>query len=418
MKYISTREKEDKFFSLSDAILLGLAPDGGLFVPESFPLLDNITLSKGLSYAMYLALKPYFEGDELEEELEGICKEAFNFPLSFFKEGEEKLVVELYHGPTSAFKDFGARFLSLCLEKLLKKRGESKTILVATSGDTGSAVASAFYKRENIKVKILFPRNGVTERQRAQLTGWGENISSYAVDGIFDDCQKMVKDAFSDHVLSSSLCSANSINIARLLPQMAYYVYSSELFYTLYDKKPIVIVPSGNMGNATGALWAKKMGSKIERVAIATNSNRTMIDYYNSGEYNPRESIKTLANAMDVGAPSNVERIFALFSSYEDFVKEIDVESVNDEEIQETIKRVYDEMNYIICPHTACAEKMRRDMYSDKPTLVVSTAHPGKFNHVVEPILQKSIPISKEVFEMLGRKDDSKSAGKSYRSIF
>ena len=229
MRYISTRaEDKTQTFSASDAILKGLCPDGGLFIPEEIPNLPSVSLDKGLWWAMYEALKPYFEGDELEGDLESICHDAFSFPLPFH-ENNGKDYLELYYGPTAAFKDFGARFLAFSMEKLLAKRGENLSILVATSGDTGGAVASAFHNREHLSVKVLFPKGRVAERQRRQLTGWDGNVESYEVDGSFDDCQRMVKEAFMDSSLTG-LSSANSINLGRLLPQMAYYVYASNLY--------------------------------------------------------------------------------------------------------------------------------------------------------------------------------------------
>lgn len=418
MKAVSTRDKNTKV-TMSEALLKGLAPDGGLYVPEYFPSIpEDFTLSEGSARAMYYALKPFFLGDELEEDLLSICESAFSFPISFFKEGDEKEVMELYHGPTNAFKDFGARFLSFSMEKLLEKRGEEKTILVATSGDTGGAVASAFWKRKNIRVKVLFPKGRVSKRQRAQLVGWGENIESYEVDGSFDDCQKMTKDAFMDQSISSGLSSSNSINIGRLLPQMAYYVYASFLYQAKYHKEPLIIVPSGNVGNVTGAYWAKKMGAPIKRIVIATNLNKTIPDYLESGDYKPRASIRTLASAMDVGAPSNMERMFDLYKTYEEMKSDVTAYSVSDNEIRETIKETYDDYHYVICPHTATAERVRRDYFSDESTIIISTAHPAKFSDIVEPLIGETVPIPKNLYDILNRKDDSKEIGANYKELF
>lgn len=419
IKYVSTRDKNGQAVTASEAILKGLAPDGGLYVPTELPHVgEDFTLEKGPAEAMYLAIKPFFEGDELEGDLEEICLDAFSFPLPFHESKEKYLYMELIYGPTSAFKDFGARFLACCMERLLVKKGEKKTILVATSGDTGGAVAAAFYSRQNLSAKVLFPRGRVAERQRAQLTTWGGNIESYEVDGNFDDCQRMVKEAFMDPEYSPFLSSSNSINIGRLLPQMAYYAYASTLFTLKYGVKPVFIVPSGNVGNVTGAYWAKESGYPIERIVLACNANRTIPDYLESGEYRPRDSIKTIANAMDVGSPSNMERLFDLYPAFSLFRDNVTAYSVSDDSIRDTIREVYDEEGYVICPHTACGERVRRDHYKDVPSIVVSTAHPAKFDTVVEPLLGITVPIPKNLYEITRKESRSKSIGTDYHSLF
>lgn len=419
IKYVSTRDKNGQAVTASEAVLKGLAPDGGLYVPTELPHVgEDFTLEKGPAEAMYLAIKPFFEGDELEGDLEEICLDAFSFPLPFHESKEKYLYMELIYGPTSAFKDFGARFLACCMERLLVKKGEKKTILVATSGDTGGAVAAAFYSRQNLSAKVLFPRGRVAERQRAQLTTWGGNIESYEVDGNFDDCQRMVKEAFMDPEYSPFLSSSNSINIGRLLPQMAYYAYASTLFTLKYGVKPVFIVPSGNVGNVTGAYWAKESGYPIERIVLACNANRTIPDYLESGEYRPRDSIKTIANAMDVGSPSNMERLFDLYPAFSLFRDNVTAYSVSDDSIRDTIREVYDEEGYVICPHTACGERVRRDHYKDVPSIVVSTAHPAKFDTVVEPLLGITVPIPKNLYEITRKESRSKSIGTDYHSLF
>ena len=417
MKYISTRSIDGDRFTASDAILPGLAPDGGLFIPESIPRIpEDFTLSKGAWYAMYQAMKPYFEGDELEESLEEIARSAFSFPVPFFS-NEGKDTLELFYGPTAAFKDFGARFLAFSMEKLLEKRNRDLCILVATSGDTGGAVASAFHNREHLSVKVLFPKGRVAERQQKQLTCWGGNVESYEVDGTFDDCQKMVKEAFMDRSISG-LSSANSINLGRLLPQMAYYVYASSLYKAKYGKEAVFIIPSGNVGNSTGAFWAKAMGAPIPSIVLAVNANRTIPDYLETGEYRPRPSVETLANAMDVGAPSNMERLFAMFPSIDEFRDNVRSFSVSDDEIMRTIGEEASEKGHIICPHTACGERVRRDHYSSDDTVVVATAHPAKFDKIVEPIIGKEIPVPSALFDILQKPNMSKSIGTDYHELF
>ena len=417
MKYVSTRSIDGDRFTASDAILKGLAPDGGLFIPERIPAIpEDFTLSKGAWYAMYQAMKPYFDGDELEDSLEEIAASAFSFPVPFFScDGRDTL--ELFYGPTAAFKDFGARFLAFSMEKLLEKRNRDLCILVATSGDTGGAVASAFHNRKHLSVKVLFPKGRVAERQQKQLTCWDGNVESYEVDGTFDDCQKMVKEAFMDRSLQG-LSSANSINLGRLLPQMAYYVYASFLYKAKYGKEAVFIIPSGNVGNSTGAFWAKAMGAPIKSIVLAVNANRTIPDYLETGEYRPRPSVETLANAMDVGAPSNMERLFAMFPSIEDFRKNVQSYSVSDDEIRQTIGEEFRERGHVICPHTACGERVRRDHYADDDTVVVATAHPAKFDKIVEPIIGKEIPVPSALFDILQKPNRAKSIGTDYHALF
>lgn len=418
MYYYSTRDKERAVkLSASQAILKGLAADGGLFVPSVLPALsDKVSLS--LSYADFAAevLKPFFEGDELYDELADICRGAFSFPV-VLNELKDVSVLELFHGPTSAFKDFGARFLAFSMEKLLVRKGEKLCILVATSGDTGGAVASAFHKRQNLSVKVLFPKGRVAERQRRQLTCWDDNISSFEVRGSFDDCQRMVKSAFVDPSLSG-LSSANSINLGRLLPQMVYYVYASMLYKERTGKEPVIIIPSGNVGNCTGAYWAKAIGAPIKRIVLAVNANTTIPEYLESGEYKPRDSVRTLANAMDVGAPSNMERLFSLFPSYEEMKANVSAWSVSDEAIKKTIVDEYRKEGYVLCPHTACAERVRLDHFDGEPVIIVSTAHPAKFDTVVEPLIGATVSMPAALADLVNRPSTFTEIGTDYRELF
>ncbi len=421
MKFVSTRNASLQV-TASEAILQGLAPDGGLYVPESFPSLGLINVHEISSYPelAFEVLAPFFEDDVLKDDLAEICIDAFNFPVPLIKIYEKQMVLELFHGPTAAFKDFGARFLASAMEKLLQKQPRKLTILVATSGDTGGAVASAFAGRKGIDVKVLFPKGRVSKRQQQQLTCWGGNIKAYEVDGTFDDCQKMVKDAFMDTKLSEKwgLSSANSINLGRLLPQSVYYVYASYLYKGAYDTKPTFIIPSGNVGNSCAAYWAFSMGAPIERITLAVNANKAIPDYLKDGEYKPRQSIATLANAMDVGAPSNMERLFNLYDDIGTFRKMVSATSVSDEMIKETIQEVYKETGYVICPHTATAERVRRDLPSQDDTIVVSTAHPAKFESVVEPLIKAPVPIPESLASLLAKKGEYKSVGCDYRELF
>ena len=425
MKFISTRGKSPAV-SCSEAILKGLAPDGGLYVPEVLPGLNFNSIGMASSYVelAFEVLAPFFEDDELMPYLAEICYEAFDFDVNLVKTEKNCAVLELFHGPTCAFKDFGARFLAISMEKLLSLRGEKRTILVATSGDTGGAVAAAFYGKKNLKVKVLYPQGRVSERQKIQLTCYDGNISSFEVKGSFDDCQKMVKNAFMDSKLEKEkLSSANSINIGRLLPQVVYYVYASFVNKRLQlfgdnSSKSNFIIPSGNAGNCTAAYWAMLMGAPIEKISLAVNSNTTICDYLKSGKYEGKKSVATLANAMDVGDPSNMERLFNLFPDFIKFSSYVSALSVSDEDIRQTIKAEEKRTGYIMCPHTACAEFVREKKELNKPSIIVSTAHPAKFETIVEPLIGKKVKVPKNLENLLSRPQNYKIINPNYLEVF
>ncbi len=389
--------------SLSEAIQTGLATDGGLFLPQVMPIIDNPIGLSDLSYGeiAFNLLKPFFKTDLLYSKLANICERTFNFPVPLQQLDENIVVLELFHGPTCSFKDFGAHFLAECLNEI--DDGE-QTILVATSGDTGSAVASAFYKKKNYKIIILYPEGKISAVQEQQITCWNDNIFAIAVKGNFDQCQQLVKLAFQDPVCQSltKLSSANSINIGRLLPQMVYYAYSSLQFYKANNVKAGFIIPSGNLGNATAAYWVKAMGFPIREISLATNANRTISDYLNTGTYLPRPSIKTLANAMDVGNPSNFERLSQLFSSYTQFKDKVAAISVDDATIHKTIYDIYKQYNYICCPHTATAFYAYSQL-NKQPWIIVATANPCKFDGLIELIINSKIPIAPQLQELLDK---------------
>ena len=359
MRFVSTRN-DKKELTFSEAIMKGLADDGGLYVPVALPKIDIAKLDydpDSDSYSKLAArlIKPFAEGDVLENDIAGICERAFDFPikLTYDPKNDKHAMLELFWGPTFAFKDFGARFLAESMGTILRGRGERKLILVATSGDTGSAVGSAFLGKKSIDVKILFPKGMVSQRQKAQLCAFSGNVSTYQVEGTFDDCQRMVKEAFMDSELNSKydFSSANSINIARLIPQMTYYFYASLKFLKDRGRKPVIIVPTGNAGNVTAAYYALLMGAPIKRLFLAFNSNHSITDYLRTGEYKGHKTIKTLANAMDVGNPSNMERLMSLFPKFEDFKANVDALCVSDDEIRQTISDYYKACGSFIC-HT------------------------------------------------------------------
>lgn len=403
MHFISTRDDTNRK-SLSIAMQCGLADDGGLFVPEYFPKIDLKDFKSDLTYTQFSQrlLHEYFLEDVLDEKLVELCRNAFNFPVPLKQLDDNTFILELYHGPTLSFKDFGTRFLAECLNLISDKY--QTTVMVATSGDTGSAVASAFYLKSNINVIILYPKGLISERQQHQITCWNENIIALAVHGTFDQCQQLVKDAFQDSYWQKHkhLSSANSINIGRLLPQIIYYAYSSMQFYHQHHIAPGFIVPTGNLGNATAAYWAKTMGFPIREIVLATNANKVIPDYLNTGQYQPRTSIATLANAMDVGNPSNFERLQHLFNTFDSFKNNVKAVSATDDDIRKTIKSVYEQYQIIICPHTATAFFAKQKL-SNQPWIVVATADPSKFDDIIEPIIQTKVPLASQLQELLDK---------------
>ncbi|MCE7737411.1 MAG: threonine synthase [Candidatus Heimdallarchaeota archaeon] len=401
MKFRSTRDNE-LTTSFSEALLQGLASDGGLFVPQQFPnyQLNDFMELGSLSEIAFRFLQPFFCDDQLEVHLHSICENSFTFetPLNYID--NNNAILELFHGPTGAFKDVGARFLAQCFGKM---DGEL-TILVATSGDTGSAVGAAFHQVPGVKVYILYPKGMISDFQETQLTCWGDNITSLRVDSDFDACQKLVKEAFSDEQFKSkhNLTSANSINIGRLLPQCVYYVYSSISYYKQHQKSATFVIPTGNMGNSIAAIWVKEMGFPIEKIVLACNENDTIVDYIQTNEFSPKPSIRTLANAMDVGNPSNLERFIDLKLKSDHRIDYITAKSVSDNEIRSAIKKVHEEFNQIICPHTATAFDCMRN-FDVKDCIIVSTAHPSKFKEVVEPIIKGEVSIPSNLGKFIGK---------------
>jgi threonine synthase len=399
--------------SLSQAMAQGLAPDGGLYVPSEMPTIDLQALPtrSSLPEIARLSLARFFTGDGLRDELGAITHAALNFPAPTTPVAAARdplFVLELYHGPTAAFKDFGARFLAECQQRLQSAAfAQPLTVLVATSGDTGGAVAAAFYRRAWARVVILYPKGLVSPRQERQLTCWGENVLSLRVDGTFDKCQGLVKKAFRDPKLSRThrFSSANSINIGRLLPQMVYYIASSLKVAASTGKKPSYIIPAGNLGNACAALWARAMGFPLARIILAHNLNRTVPDFLATGRWQPRPSIATLASAMDVGDPSNMERIRSLYPTWETMREHLSAESVDDVTIRSRIGGDFMQFGREWCPHTATAAEVYNRLSiedkRDQPWVVVATAHPAKFNEIVEPIIGRPIAVPKSLSDLL-----------------
>jgi threonine synthase len=411
LRYRSTRNATPTV-AISQAIAAGLAPDGGLYVPEQLPRLQITSFDPhgSLSDTAATLLAPFFAGDELGDELPAICSEAFAFdaPLRALPAHPGSSMLELFHGPTSAFKDFGARFLAACLQRLPRESAQDLTILVATSGDTGAAVAAAFHRQPGVRVVILYPDGKVSPRQAHQLGCFGDNVHALRVAGRFDDCQRMVKAALNDSTLQKTvpLSSANSISLGRLLPQMSYYAHAALGWWREHGEPLNFIVPTGNLGNAMACLWAKNMGLPIGEVQLACNANATLPDYFSGAAYAPREAIATLANAMDVGAPSNFERLRWTFPDESELRATLRAQSVDDTTIRHTIQSHAHDHGELLCPHTATAmhvlDQLRRSG-NGLPWAVVATAHPAKFESVVEPLIGRSIDVPDALAAMLWR---------------
>jgi threonine synthase len=401
---------------LVDAVLRGLAADGGLYVPDELPRLEAADFrGESLAEIATELLAPFFAGSGIERELDAICRRALDFPVPLrpvIDAHAELSVLELFHGPTAAFKDIGARFLAELMERALPTAGSDArplTILVATSGDTGGAVAAAFHGRRNIRVGVLFPKGQVSPRQQHQLTCWGDNIIAFEVDGAFDDCQALVKAAFGDARLRARhrLTAANSINIGRLLPQAAYHAAASLWHWRRHGTTSGAIVPTGNLGNGVACVWARAIGLPIREVVFAVNANRTIPDFLATGQWQPRASQATLASAMDVGNPSNMERLRALLPEFGALREAVEAYPVDDEAIRSQIAKDYQRYGEIWCPHTATGfwvyDHLPVARKSGRPWIVSATAHPAKFEGVVEPLIGREVPVPESLRELLER---------------
>jgi threonine synthase len=410
MRFISTRGAAPPV-RLSEALLAGLAPDGGLYVPEQLPriAIEDFDPTDDLAATAARLLASFAVGDPLAAALPVIAREAFTFdaPLNPLP-GAHASVLELFHGPTAAFKDFGARFLARAMARLVRTGSRPLTILVATSGDTGSAVASAFHRQPGIAVAILYPDGRVSPRQAHQLGCFGDNVRAFRVAGSFDDCQRLVKRAFGNAALRAErpLASANSISLGRLLPQMAYYAHAALRRYRSTGEPLNLIVPTGNLGNAFAAILAREVGLPIGEVVLATNANRVLSDWFASGRYEARPSITTLANAMDVGDPSNAERLAWLIERRPAARAGISADTVDDAAIRERIREGEARYGQVFCPHTACAVEVlerRRRAGDARHFALVATAHPAKFETVVEPLVGHTVPVPPALAAMLER---------------
>ena len=431
MKYYSTN-KQVPVASLQEAVVKGLAADKGLFMPmsikplpqEFYDTIDTLSFQE----IAYRVADAFFGEDIPADTLKQIVYDTLSFDVPLVKVADNIYSLELFHGPTLAFKDVGGRFMARLLGYFIKKEGQKNVnVLVATSGDTGSAVANGFLGVDGIHVYVLYPKGKVSEIQEKQFTTLGQNITALEVDGTFDDCQALVKAAFMDKELNEhlSLTSANSINVARFLPQAFYYFYAyAQLKRAGKADNAVICVPSGNFGNITAGLFGKKMGLPVKRFIAANNRNDIFYQYLQTGKYNPRPSIATIANAMDVGDPSNFARVLDLYGeSHEEICKQISGTTYTDEQIRETVKCTYDEISgttytdeqiretvketwkehhYLLDPHGACGYRALVEGLKEGETGVfLETAHPAKFLETVESIIGESVEIPAKLQEFM-----------------
>ena len=416
MNYYSLK-KESPVVSFENATVFGQAPDKGLYFPESIPIfskemIENIESWDDAEIA-FQVMKPYV-GDEIDEaSLRLIVKETIDFPIPLVKVTEDISTLELFHGPTLAFKDVGARFMSRCLayfvkkgkliRKVLPEKNKKITVLVATSGDTGGAVAGGFHKVEGVEVVILFPSGKVSKVQEKQLTTFGDNIHALEVDGSFDDCQRLVKQAFTDDELKKEcfLTSANSINVARWLPQQLYYLLAYKQWKKQREGSPVISVPSGNFGNICAGILAHISGMPAAHFIAACNANDVVPSFMETEHYLPKKATPTISNAMDVGDPSNFVRILELFhQDFPSLKEKFSSVSISDEATRETMIELYQQHNYLADPHGAVgylALKEYLSSYKGQAGFFLETAHPVKFYDVIEPVLNIQVPIPESV---------------------
>lgn len=399
MTFTSTRG-EAPAVGIEAALAAGLAPDGGLYVGASIPRWQGdiaALASMPLHEVAGSVLAPWFAGSTLAAALPALCEDAFDFPAPLVPmTGKDDHLLELFHGPTAAFKDYAARSLAGALAALRDSGEADTTIIVATSGDTGAAVASAFHRRPGFRVVILYPHGRVSPRQAHGLECWGDNVHAYRVDGSFDDCQRLAKQALNDAELRSTvpLATANSISLGRLLPQMAYYAQAAARHFSAHGESLGFIIPSGNLGNASAAWMARAMGLPVGDIHLACNANDVLPAFFAGGEYQPQPARATLANAMDVGAPSNFERLRHWAGGDDALRRTFAATTVDDATIRRTIADAPLRHGIVPCPHTACGLHVLEGLRGAGDTrawAVVATAHPAKFEGIVEPLVGHAV---------------------------
>ena len=426
MKYYSTNYQASDA-TLQEAVVKGLASDKGLFMPYEIKALSQSFYDQieNLSFQeiAYQVADAFFGEDIPAETLKQIVYDTLNFDAPVVKVRENIYSLELFHGPTLAFKDVGGRFMARLLGYFIKQEGQKQVnVLVATSGDTGSAVANGFLGVEGIHVYVLYPKGKVSDIQEKQFTTLGQNITALEVDGTFDDCQALVKNAFMDAELNAhmKLTSANSINVARFLPQTFYYFYAyAQLKKAGKANNLVICVPSGNFGNITAGLFGKRMGLPVKRFIAANNRNDIFYQYLQTAKYNPCPSVATIANAMDVGDPSNFARILALYeNSHEAISAEISGATYTDEQIRETIKKIYQGTGYLLDPHGACGYRaLEEGLLEDEVGIFLETAHPAKFLDTVEGIIDDKVEIPTKLQEFMKGTKQSIEMSKDFESF-
>jgi len=423
LKYFSLN-KQSPSVSFSEATILGQAPDKGLYFPESIPLVDkelieNIEHISNEEIA-FRVIKPYIGNEIPDDKLFRIVTETVNFEIPLVPINETISSLELFHGPTLAFKDVGARFMSRCLAQFVKGADKKVIVLVATSGDTGGA--NGFYNIDGVEVVILYPSGKVSSVQEKQLTTLGNNIHALEVNGTFDDCQKLVKQAFADEALNKELflTSANSINVARWLPQQFYYFYAFKQ-WKQKSQPPIISVPSGNFGNICAGIFAHMSGLPVQHFIAACNANDVVPQFMQTQNYLPKNAVATISNAMDVGNPSNFIRILELFHHQFTKLKEkLSAYSITDEETKATMKKVYYEFGYILDPHGAVGYLALERYLQQHPLskgMILETAHPVKFYDVVEPVLNRTIEMPETIQEIINLPKKSTQTKNDYEQL-
>ena len=411
MNYYSLN-KEAKNTSFKDAVIKGLAPDKGLYFPESITPLpksffDNIDNLSHTEIA-FEAIKQFVSPEIPASVLKTIVEETLSFDFPVVKLNDNISTLELFHGPTMAFKDVGARFMARCLGYFNKDNTNEVTVLVATSGDTGGAVANGFLGVKGVNVVILYPSGKVSDIQEMQLTTLGQNIKALEVDGTFDDCQAMVKTAFLDETLTSKmqLTSANSINVARWLPQLFYFMFAYKQLHNTHENI-VFSVPSGNFGNVCAGMMAQQLGLPIKHFIASNNENNVVTRYLDSEKYEPKPSVQTISNAMDVGAPSNFIRIQEIYKNNFSALKEnISSYSFSDDETREAMLEIFNTYNYVADPHGAVGYLGSKNYLKDNPTahcVFLETAHPTKFLDVVEKVIKEKQPLPEQIQSVMGR---------------
>jgi len=427
MKFFSTGGQSPEVTFLK-AAEQGLAPDGGLYMPTDFPKLELPFYDKNSDFSIRQLAKmcsyPFLNRDLDADEIDRLVDEAIDFDAPLVRLTDNLFVLELFHGPTLAFKDFGARFMARLFSGHRTDDDRQLIILVATSGDTGGAVAGGFYELSGVQVCLLYPEGKVSDLQRKQMTTLGKNVTALEIQGTFDDCQKLVKQAFSDEKINSvlSLSSANSINISRLLPQSFYYFHAFFQLKKWSDRIPVFSVPSGNFGNLTAGLFAEKMGLSVKKFIAATNRNDVVPKYLSGSDFDPRPSVQTISNAMDVGNPSNFTRIRSLFGGDDDLIrKHIFGAAFTDERTRGKIREIYQEYDYVADPHTAIGllalDRYREQSKDDSPAIVLSTAHPAKFADVVEEEIGKEVEIPERLKRATEQEEKSHQMSTDYSAL-